>query len=277
MTDTTEELRPIIIRKKVIKVTAGHHGGAWKVAYADFVTAMMAFFLMMWLLGSTTEDQRKGISEYFNPNIPLAATSGGGSDILGGSSIFTENSKAQNGTGASSTKTYAEEVIKAQGAAQAQLEAKATAEAAMLETAEAFNDALKEAGDEISDHMQMKVTVEGLVIELIDSDTDPLFNIGDARPSPLLKKLITIVANSFQGVDNNIKVVGHTDSRAYIGTDYSNWELSTDRANMARRLLITNNFPHRQIVEVSGKADTDNVTEDGLAAQNRRISITILN
>ena len=105
----TEAVQPIIIRrKKIYKVAGGHHGGAWKVAYADFVTAMMAFFLMMWLLGATTEDQRKGISEYFNPDIPLAAVSGGGADALNGDSMFTEMTKARNGTGSTRDKTQAQ-------------------------------------------------------------------------------------------------------------------------------------------------------------------------
>lgn len=272
-----ETVQPIIIRrKKIYKVAGGHHGGAWKVAYADFVTAMMAFFLMMWLLGATTEDQRKGISEYFNPDIPLAAVSGGGADALGGDSIFTEKTKARNGTGSTSDKTQAQEAQPVEGPETGSKLQEALDQAA-AEKLEALEKALNEASEGISKHLQIKMTPEGLVIELIDSETDPLFMVGDTRPSPLLESLIQIVATSFKNVENNIKIVGHTDSRAYNGgADYSNWELSTDRANMARRLLIANNFSGRQIVEVSGKADMDHMVDDGLSAQNRRISITIL-
>ncbi len=276
MNDTVQ---PIIIRrKKIVKGGGGHHGGAWKVAYADFVTAMMAFFLMMWLLGATTEDQRKGISEYFNPDIPLAAVSGGGADALGGDSIFTEKTKARNGTGSTSDKTQASEAPPAQGPETGTNTATQEAmEQAAAEKTAALEEALNEAGEGISKHLKFKMTPEGLVIELIDSEADPLFMVGDARPSPLLKNLIKIVALSFKDVKNNIKIVGHTDSRSYNGgAEYSNWELSTDRANMARRLLIASNFSRNQIVEVSGKADTDNMVDDGFAAQNRRISITIL-
>lgn len=266
----TEEIRPIIIRKKIVKGGGGHHGGAWKVAYADFVTAMMAFFLMLWLLGATTEDQRKGISEYFNPSIPLAAISGGGDGALGGDSLFTEQTKAQNGKGEDDVKLHPTDSVDTPGAAK-------TAEDVEAEL-EALNDAMAEAAGDISEHMEIKMTPEGMVIELTDSDNDPLFAVGSTTPSPLLISLIGIVANSFNGVDNNIKIVGHTDSRAYNGVGgYSNWELSTDRANAARRLLIDNQFPRAQISEVSGKADTSHMVEDGLAAQNRRISITILN
>lgn len=267
----TEEIRPIIIRKKIVKGGGGHHGGAWKVAYADFVTAMMAFFLMMWLLGATTEDQRKGISEYFNPAIPLAAISGGGTDALNGSSMFTEQTKAQNGTGEDDSKIHPTDSVDTPAAGPT------TAEDVEAEM-EALNAAMAEEFGDISDHMQIKMTPEGLVIELTDSDDDPLFAIGSTRPSPLLKNLINIVANSFNGVENNIKIVGHTDSRAYNGVGgYSNWELSTDRANIARRLLIDSKFPREQIAEVSGKADMEHLVEDGMAAQNRRISITIMN
>ncbi|PHR91188.1 MAG: chemotaxis protein MotB [Robiginitomaculum sp.] len=265
-----EPVQPIIIRrKKIYQVAGGHHGGAWKVAYADFVTAMMAFFLMMWLLGATTEDQRKGISDYFNPNIPLAAVSGGGSDALGGDSIFAEDTNAQNGVGATSIKPHNKGTAETQNSENE--------EAGEKERLEALNESLAEESQDISEHMQIKMTPEGLVIELVDSETEPLFTVGGTVPSPLLKNLINMVAAAFQGVPNNIKIVGHTDSRSYNGgAEYSNWELSSDRANMARRLLIASKFPHAQIVEVSGKADTDHVVDDGLAAQNRRISIIIL-
>lgn len=268
MNDTVQ---PIIIRrKKIYKVAAGHHGGAWKVAYADFVTAMMAFFLMMWLLGSTSEDQRKGIAEYFNPSIPLAAISGGGSDALGGDSLFTEKTKAQNGTGASSTKTYSKD-------SSPDMSDKTAQEIKDEQLAAALKESMDKETLDISEHLLIKMSPEGLVIELVDSEADPLFSVGDARPSSLMKSLIAMVADSFKTVENDVKIVGHTDSRSFNGgAQYSNWELSTDRANMARRLLISSGFKPGQIVEVSGKADTDHVSEDGLSAQNRRISITIL-
>ncbi|MBL4854227.1 MAG: OmpA family protein [Robiginitomaculum sp.] len=264
--------RPIIIRRKKIYAAEGHHGGAWKVAYADFVTAMMAFFLLMWLLNATTEEQRKGISDYFNPSIPLAAVSGGGSDALSGDSIFAENTLARNGTGANSQRTFSKDTIPDEG--------ENTDKADFDNLAELAN-AMGEENRHISEHMQVKMSPEGLVIELIDKDGEPLFSIGQSKPSPLMLELVTIVSNAFRDVENNIKIVGHTDSRAFIGNkdgagQYSNWELSSDRANMARRLLIKNRFRANQIVEVAGKADTDRVVSDGMAAQNRRISIIIL-
>ncbi len=264
--------RPIIIRKKKIYKADGHHGGAWKVAYADFVTAMMAFFLLMWLLNATTEEQRKGISDYFNPNIPLAAVSGGGADALNGDSIFTEETQARNGTGADSKR-------KSPSAENPKDEEKTDEENA-AKSFENLADLAKTMGEEsreVSKHIQIKMSPEGLVIELIDGDNEPLFSVGQSEPSPLMRDLIEIIAKVFRDVENNVKIVGHTDARAFTGHGYySNWELSSDRANRARRLLIDSNFKGKQIVEVSGKADTDHVVPDGMAAQNRRISIILL-
>ncbi len=269
MTATLEECqRPIIIRRKKVYKVAGHHGGAWKVAYADFVTAMMAFFLLMWLLNATTEEQRKGISDYFNPSIPLAAVSGGGSDALSGDSIFSENTLAKNGTGADNQRTFPKDTIPDNGEETDSAEFKNLAQMA---------DVMGQENRHISEHMQIKMSPEGLIIELVDNDGEPLFSIGKAEPSPLMLELITIIATAFKDVKNSIKIVGHTDAHSFVGNGhYSNWELSTDRANTARRLLIKNEFKISQIVEISGKADMDPVVADGLAAQNRRISIIIL-
>lgn len=263
----SEEVRPIIIRRKKVYAADGHHGGAWKVAYADFVTAMMAFFLLMWLLNATTESQRKGIADYFSPNIPIAAVSGGGAGALSGDSIFTEDTLAKSGTGVKSetghmmSKDKQEDAAKQ--AAQAQLEA--------------LNAALISENEGFIQHVSLKLSSDGLVIELTDTETAPLFLLGDATPSDLLKQLLKVVTESFGSVKNNIKIVGHTDNSGFVNdTRYSNWELSTDRANTARRLLMSYGFPYEQVSEVSGKAYMAPLADDPSAAQNRRISITIL-
>lgn len=260
MTDTVQ---PIIIRRKKVYAADGHHGGAWKVAYADFVTAMMAFFLLMWLLNATTEEQRKGIADYFNPNIPLAAVSGGGADALSGSSIFAQNTLSQDGIGAKTDTN--------QQASDASEEDALEAKVALM------NIALQGQEGGLADHMLLKMSPEGLVIELIDQSDRPLFEIGSAHPSDVLQTLTLIISESFGDVANDVKIVGHTDSRAYALTaDYTNWELSTDRANTARRLLMGSGFPSDQISEVSGKSSTEPLSDNPLDPQNRRISITIL-
>ena len=270
-------LQPIIIikRKKVVKAD-GHHGGAWKVAYADFVTAMMAFFLLMWLLNATTEEQRKGLADYFNPTIPISRISGGGSDGLNGSSIFTEETLAQMGTGASHERS-----VESPATPDTSEEAKAEADAKAAQIAanlQSLKDSLGEQSRALSEHLVIKMSPDGIVLELVDSESTPLFPVGRSEPSDLLIELLDVVSDTFGSFENDIKIVGHTDNRRYRNDAiYDNWNLSADRANAARRLLLRSGIDRSRIREVSGKADTDPLIKDNpSAAQNRRISITIL-
>jgi chemotaxis protein MotB len=268
-------VQPIIIKRKKVVKGGGHHGGAWKVAYADFVTAMMAFFLLMWLLNATTEEQRKGLADYFNPTIPISRISGGGSDGLNGSSIFTEETLARMGTGASHERSVespatAKEIEKAK---VSEAEQKAIAE-----NLQSLKESLGEEGKALSEHILIKMSPEGIVIELVDSESTPLFPVGRSQPSDLLIDLLDVVSETFVTFENDIKIVGHTDNRRYRNDAiYDNWNLSADRANTARRLLQRSGIARDRIREVSGKADTDPLIKDNpSAAQNRRISITIL-
>ncbi|MEC7291607.1 MAG: flagellar motor protein MotB [Pseudomonadota bacterium] len=281
MADASNGLAPVIIIKKKKKGGGdGHHGGAWKVAYADFVTAMMAFFLLMWLLNATTEEQRKGIADYFNPTIPISRISGGGSDGLNGSSIFTEETYAKMGTGATASSTLAKSKPLTQNEATkfndennaGPTEAEQAAAMAQLQLM------LSEESQALSEHIQVKLSPEGIVMELVDSEDVPLFALGQSQPTDLLVDLVATVTDSFGAFGNDIKVVGHTDSLAYRDDmRFDNWDLSTERANVARRMLVEKGFPMSRIQEVSGRADTDLlIPEDPYAAQNRRISITLL-
>ena len=261
----------------------GHHGGAWKVAYADFVTAMMAFFLLMWLLNATTEDQRKGIADYFNPTIPVSPISGGGKGALNGSSVFTEESLAQVGTGGSvSSQGESDEETKTDTDVDASETGTTSPGNRETESLSSFEEQLLnqvEGGDagELSQHIQMHVTPEGIVIELVDVDGSPLFNAGSTNSSPTMDLLLQAVSQSLALVSNKISIVGHTDAHPFSGRQgYSNWELSTDRAHVARRLMIEAGLSADQITEVAGKADTQPLVDDVFAPQNRRISITIL-
>ncbi|MFM1816940.1 MAG: hypothetical protein RLZ98_3635 [Pseudomonadota bacterium] len=270
-------VQPIIIKRKKVVKGDGHHGGAWKVAYADFVTAMMAFFLLMWLLNATTEEQRKGLADYFNPTIPISRISGGGSDGLNGSSIFTEETLARMGTGASHERS-----VESPATAKDKAEAHENAAADQKQIEENLKSLKESLGNEsraLSEHMLIKMSPEGLVVELVDSESTPLFKVGSSEPSDVLIQLLDHVAGSFTSFGNDIKIVGHTDSRRYRNDAlYDNWNLSADRANAARRLLLREGVNPARIREVSGKADTDPlIVEDPSAAQNRRISITLLN
>ncbi len=269
--------QPIIIKKRRIVKGDDHHGGAWKVAYADFVTAMMAFFLLMWLLNATTEEQRKGIADYFNPTIPISRISGGGSDGLNGSSIFSEETYAKMGTGATrerSVERPATDAEKHKPLATSSEEATKIAD-----DLASLKDRLEKEGTQLSEHLLIKMSPEGIVLEVIDSDSTPLFKVGRSEPSEVLIDILTHVAEAFGAFDNDIKIVGHTDDRRYRNDAvYDNWNLSSDRANAARRLLLRAGFNAARIREVAGKADIEPlVPEDPSAAQNRRISITILN
>jgi len=260
----------IIIKKKRKAAAAAHHGGAWKVAYADFVTAMMAFFLLMWLLNATTEDQRKGLADYFNPSIPISKISGGGNGALNGSSLLSEDTLIRDGAGATEQYPKSERF---------EADTSEAAEAEKLRAIEEVINNQKSASmnEDLAKHIQTRMTPDGLVIELVDADGAPLYPAGSSAPSTLLETLLSVIAPVLATVSNDMAIVGHTDAHSYANTArYSNWELSADRALAARRLLITSGIPHSQIAEVTGKADTEPISDDAYAPQNRRIAITLL-
>lgn len=263
-------VQPLIIKRKKVVKGGGHHGGAWKVAYADFVTAMMAFFLLMWLLNATTEEQRKGLADYFNPTIPISRISGGGPDGLNGSSIFTEETLARMGTGASRERS-----VESPATSQAETDANQKQIEQNLQT---LKESLSKESKALSEHLLIKMSPEGIVLELVDSESTPLFPVGRSEPSDLLVDLLRLVSGSFSNFSNDLKIVGHTDNLSYRNNAiYDNWNLSADRANTARRQLMRAGISPSRIREVSGKADTDPlIPERPSAAQNRRISITIL-
>ncbi len=272
--------QPIIIKRKKVIAGGGHHGGAWKVAYADFVTAMMAFFLLMWLLNATTEDQRKGLADYFNPSIPVSRISGGGSAALDGSSVFADDDMARDGAGAAEQATapaLREDSVDEETEAEETAEEVAAREAlqSLEQQIKQRRDALE--SDDLADHIQTRMTPDGLIVELTDKDGTPLFEVGSARPSLLLGQLLEVVAPVLATAENNMQVIGHTDALAYQGhADYTNWELSADRANIARKALVAHGLPAEQIVAVIGKAATEPLSPDPFASQNRRIAVLLL-
>ncbi|MEM9987990.1 MAG: flagellar motor protein MotB [Pseudomonadota bacterium] len=248
---------PIIIKRKKVVAGGGHHGGAWKVAYADFVTAMMAFFLLMWLLNATTEEQRKGLADYFNPTIPIAAVSGGGSDALNGDSIVTEKTMPQSGDYRSADPRKS--VIPQDDTLKAAIEDLAT------------KAGIEDAAGRIIVHQ----TEEGTVVELVDAEGKPLFASGSSAPSEDLQKLIMSTAEVIKKTGADIKVTGHTDGISFARNGYTNWELSADRANTARRLLLNAGIKPEMIKEVAGRADRDPIGRDRNDPVNRRIAIIL--
>lgn len=260
---------PIIIKRKKVIQSEGHHGGAWKVAYADFVTAMMAFFLLMWLLNATTEQQRKGIADYFNPSIPISRVSGGGNDGLNGSSMFTEETYAFQGTGTISERRASRSMSE---------KTKKNNDINVSTNLATLKERIDKTDGKLSEHLSVKLSPEGIILEITDSEETPLFPLGLSEPTPIMSQLLKVVSDSFDDFENDVKIVGHTDNHPFRnGDEYNNWDLSVDRANTARRMLQINGVDLSRVREIAGKADTDPlIPNDPAAAQNRRISIVIL-
>jgi chemotaxis protein MotB len=288
----------IVVKKK----GGGHHdehgNTAWKIAYADFVTAMMAFFLLLWLLSAVTEEQMEGISNYFAPTSVSYSKSGAGG-VLGGTDVMKEGAMSDSqasigmssGAMSNSEESADDEVVSDEGgtktAADADgaeggdpLAAFAAADEARLEAMERqLQQALQASPDlqELAKHVVVDMTEEGLRIQIVDLEKRSLFKSGSAQLSTEAAKLLRLVANTIAAAPNDVKVSGHTDAAPYssAGT-YSNWELSSDRANASRRALVVAGVPEERIKEVTGRADTEPFDPvDPFAPVNRRISIVL--
>ncbi len=278
--DKQDELRPIVV-KKIKKGGGGHHGGAWKVAYADFVTAMMAFFLLLWLLNVTTKEQKEGIANFFDPTPKIATTLSGANGMLGGLSISKDGAMA---TSVQEMAPREEESPSMQNKnitdAEYEAEVKKREEENFKKAEAAIQEAMKENPElkELEKNLTMDMTPEGLRIQIVDSDGKPMFPSGSAQMYERTQKLIGKVAEVIRKMPNEISVRGHTDSVPYSkGNGYGNWELSADRANASRRVLVTSGVPEDKINNVLGKADKDHLIGDKPTdAQNRRISIILL-
>ena len=296
---------PVIVIKKVKKGGHGHHGGAWKVAYADFVTAMMAFFLLLWLLNATTDEQKQGIADYFTPASVSKNFSGSGG-VMGGKTMSKEGVMARDRSAVNvtvsipaDTPVSEPEEQNRQGQTEGtslgdsnqnmpsvvdreQLEQlMAMEEQEQLEAAE---EELRQALDsvpqlqELQENMIVEQTPEGLRIQIVDQDKRSMFPLGSANMFDHTRQLMELVVGAIKDLPQRIAIKGHTDATPY-STDngYSNWELSTDRANASRRALIAGGLPAERIESVSGRADQEPlIPEDPFSAQNRRISITLL-
>lgn len=291
MADEDTKEQPIIIKK--IKKGGGHHGGAWKVAYADFVTAMMAFFLLLWLLNVTTDEQLNAISNFFDPTHPkVSASQSGAGGVLGGLTMSPDGAMTSNKERIVQPPPGSTGGNSAMNAAKASTDPKPTpvekAKESMRKSEEdrfkKAQDALKIAMQEspalaaLAKHLLVDMTPEGLRIQIVDQKGEPMFASGSARMYEKTRNLITEVGSIITDLPNQISVRGHTDSVPYgHGSDYTNWELSTDRAHSSRRVLLESGLPVVRIDNVIGKAATEPLLpDDPTAAQNRRISIVLL-
>ena len=267
---------PVIIKRKKIIKGGGHHGGAWKVAYADFVTAMMAFFMLMWLLNATTEKQRKGIADYFNPAIPIVRISGGGSGAFGGDSVFSEQQLAQNGTGASAAAPTEQE--KARGAEQA---ADGEGSGEMAELKEIEKKLLARGGesmtmDVVMRHVVTRVTDEGLVIELFDLPNNPLFADGSSVPETVTSDIATMLAEILTLTKNQIAISGHVKSYPITLINNPAWDLSANRAQAMRGLIESAGLSGSRMQRISGYSDRISITPNPTDARNNRLEVILL-
>ena len=271
--------RPIIV-KRIKKGGHGHHGGAWKIAYADFVTAMMAFFLLMWLLGSTAKGDLSGISEFFKT--PLKVALGGGSGAGDASSIVKGGGKdlSRKAGQVERTNTPAQKKIINLEAAKA--EAVRKEKAKLEELKGKLNQKIESHGTlkQFKNQIKIDITSEGLRIQIADEKNRPMFNIGSAVLQPYAKEILAEIANVLNDVPNSISLSGHTDAAPYSGGDrgYSNWELSADRANACRRQLVAGGIDDGKVLRVVGLGSAVLFdTADPLNPINRRISIIVMN
>jgi chemotaxis protein MotB len=261
-----DNARPILKRRKIVQ-ESGHHGGAWKVAYADFVTAMMAFFLLMWLLNATTEKQRKGIADFFNPSIPVSRISAGGDGLLAGRTLAAATERVEEGTGARAKLQNDGETKTGDGA-----EDVAFAAVANLLKGDSGES---EVEDELLTHVSVRITDEGLIVELADRGEAALFAPGSAEPAPKLRALLEIVAGVGGLLANPVAVEAHTDALPFADPAYTNWDLSTDRAQAARRLLEAGGLVSERFRRVTGKGASEPLA-DPFAPGNRRLVIAFL-
>ncbi len=276
-----DRARPIIV-KKIKKTAAGHHGGAWKIAYADFVTAMMAFFLLMWLLGSTSKATLEGIAEYFKMPLKVA--------LQGGPSVAASDSVIKSGGGKDLTKKQAqvkpvedtkvkEKLVDVTDAKKALEKAE---EAKLEELKKKIEKAIEDSPtlSKFKKQLLLDITSEGLRIQIVDEQNRAMFASSKAELQPYAQQILQEIGKMLNGVTNKISLSGHTDAVPYPSGDkgYSNWELSSDRANASRRELIAGGMDESKLLRVVGLSSASLFDkENPLNPSNRRISIIVMN
>jgi chemotaxis protein MotB len=270
-------LRPIIV-KKIKKANHAPHGGAWKIAYADFVTAMMAFFLLMWLLGSTSKGDLQGIAEYFRTPLRIAMFGGEGSGasstvIPGGGRDLTQTEGQMNNARSSSSADAKRAALRA---VEQQERNRLREVKTRLEEAIASNPTLQQ----FKNQLLLDITTEGLRIQIVDEKNRPMFAMSSAQLQPHTRTILREIGKVLNDVPNKISLSGHTDATAYSSGEksYSNWELSADRANASRRELIAGGMDEAKVMRVVGLASAVLLDkEDPFNPVNRRISIIVMN
>ena len=273
-----KKLQPIVI-KRIKKTAHAHHGGAWKIAYADFVTAMMAFFLLMWLLGSTAKGDLEGIASYFLN--PVKVSLQGGDGTGNSSSIITGGGRDLSAATGQRDSGDTERTVKQIGAQMARADL-ARQDQERIDALERKISAMIDSNPKLGEYrsqIRMLKTPDGLHILIVDDQNRPMFDTGSALVKPYMRDILHAIGGSLGGVENRISLAGHTDAKPYGSGErgYSNWELSADRANASRRELVAGGLPDDKLRRVEGLAASVPLLADmPLDPSNRRISIVIM-
>jgi chemotaxis protein MotB len=279
-----EGLRPIIV-KKINKGGGGHHGGAWKIAYADFVTAMMAFFLLMWLLGSTTKGDLQGIADYFKTPLKVAMSGGSGSGDSssvvqgGGKDLTRKDGQVKKGDDPDMKKTYNLQAAHLRELEQQVEKMEIARLRGLKEKIEAAIDA-RAALKQFRNQLLIDITTEGLRIQIVDEQNRPMFALAKAELQPYTREILLEIGHALNDVPNKISLSGHTDATPYASGErgYSNWELSADRANASRRVLVAGGMDESKVLRVVGLSSAVPLDKnDPFNPINRRISIIVMN
>jgi chemotaxis protein MotB len=279
MTGDSKKLQPIII-KRIKKAGHGAHGGAWKIAYADFVTAMMAFFLLMWLLGSTTEGDKKGIADFFSSPLKIAMSGGSGagdsSHVIKGGGQDLSRTEGQVKKGDIEAKRTTINLLSLKAELRAAEKARLEELKQKVQDVLAANPRLASMQSQI----RLDMTAEGLRIQIVDADNRPMFDSGSSMVKPYMRELLQIIGEVLAEVPNRLTLEGHTDAQPFGSGErgYSNWELSSDRANASRRELLEGGLPETRVLRVQGLASSRPLPDtEPLSPTNRRISIIVMN
>ena len=283
MSDDSQQ--PIVV-KRIKKGGGGHHGGAWKIAYADFVTAMMAFFLLMWLLGSTSKADLQGLSDYFQNPIKVSMSGGDGSGDAtsvikgGGEDLSRAVGQVRRGDIEATSRSSVRDGRTSTPSSEREEQRR---ERARLVDLKGRIEAIIEANvnlRQFKNQILLDIVNEGLRIQLVDEKNRPMFTSSSAELRPYTRDLLRAIAGALNDVDNRISLSGHTDSAQYAGGErgFSNWELASNRANASRREMVAGGLEAGKMVRVVGLADTIPLNrDDPYDPINRRISIIVLN
>lgn len=253
-----QKVAPVIIKRKKIVQGDGHHGGAWKVAYADFVTAMMAFFMLMWLLNATTEQQRKGLADYFSDTVPIVRISGGGDGAFGGDNLLSQEPLPASGENKERSGLTDEE-----GAF------KKLAEELRVQTTQSEKIGV------LREHIGTRITPEGLVIDIFALEGRPLFDSAN-RPTQTMRDLIGVVVEVIAGVTNALSIKGHAATTPHAYREDLTWKNTLIRAEATRKLMLTKGLNELRVQHLVGRGNRAPFVENALAIKNNRIEIILL-